>query len=75
MAAHQLQTFVEIFFNYEDASTWIDGHIQDFDEKPEWALDDLEIKLMPSGGYRAGITFKSKQVEMFDTLFGATEDA
>ena len=65
--AFQTKSFVDTFFNWFDASDWITGHITDFgswDDTDDWSIHELEIKLMSSGAYRAGIVFSKKQMEM-----------
>lgn len=50
----------EMFFSFDQATYWIEGHLMDFD--PEYFLiKELEIKLMPSGGYRAAVIFERKK--------------
>lgn len=49
----------EILFSWYDASTWLDGYLFDMDNQ-DWEVKELEIKLMPSGGYRSFVSFVRK---------------
>ena len=65
----KLSSFVDMFDNYDDADTWLDGHLEDHDPE-HWTLRDIDVKLMESGMYRAGIVFESNQIDFnFDELF------
>jgi hypothetical protein len=57
------QTYLDVFFNYYDAIDWVESHMDDHSEF-DWETIDLEIKLLDSGAYRAGVTFKRKQMEL-----------
>lgn len=64
--ATETRSFVDIFFHYQDAIAWIDGHLHDYRElQSDWFTKELEIKLMDSGAYRAGIVFEKRQGELF----------
>lgn len=61
------KSFVDTFFNWFDASDWISNHVTDFatwEDTDQWVVHELEIKLMPSGAYRAGIVFVKSQMEL-----------
>lgn len=57
-------SFVETFFNWHDAVTWIEGHLADFD-LDHWSVEQCSVNLMPNGSYRAGIVFAQRQKELF----------
>lgn len=55
-------TFVETFFSMDDAVRWLDGHKNDHD--PEvWEIVEERVNLI-GGGYRTGIVFVKRQVEL-----------
>jgi hypothetical protein len=58
---------VEIFFNWYDAATWIEGHLEDTD-KEDWIIEQCSINLMPNGGYRAGFV-RSKRQKSLEKFF------
>jgi hypothetical protein len=55
------RTFIETFFDFHDACTWVDHHLDDHD-KNEWHLEQCSINLI-NGGYRAGVVFSKLQPE------------
>lgn len=59
----ETKSYVDLFFNYEDADAYIYQILTKFyDElQDDWFIKELEIKLMDSGAYRAGIIFEGKQ--------------
>lgn len=64
---NKTQSYVDTFFNWFDASDWVTSQITDYgtwQDADDWIIHELEIKLMPSGGYRAGIVFSNKQMEL-----------
>lgn len=57
----------ELFFNFKDAASWLERHVDEVNELgTDYMITELELKLMPSGAYRAGIVIGSKQIEMFN---------
>lgn len=44
---------IETFFNFQDASLWLEKHLEEFD-KDNWNLEQASINYMNSGGYRCG---------------------
>jgi hypothetical protein len=50
----------EIFFNFYDATGWAENYVCESEESDKWELTKLEIKLMPSGGYRVGGMLEKK---------------
>lgn len=62
MTKHEYYSSVDTFFSFHDAVTFIDGHLNDFDTD-HYDVKELEIKLLPSGAYRAGVVIISKQQE------------
>lgn len=76
MAKKKLLSFLDVFFNFDDAVEWRSGHIEDHlvgYENAEWFIHEDEIKLLPSGAYRAGLILIN-QPDQLD-LFGAEQDA
>lgn len=57
------RTFIETFFNFQEASLWIEKHLEEYDSK-EWFLEQCSINLI-NGGYRCGVVFSKAQMEMF----------
>lgn len=55
------RTYIETFFNFHDACTWIDHHLDEHD-KSEWYLEQCSINLI-NGSYRAGVVFSKLQTE------------
>ena len=53
----------EIFFNFEDAGNWVFTIIDDLEEGE--AVKSVEIKLMSSGAYRAGVIIENDQLDLF----------
>jgi hypothetical protein len=59
--------FTYDFFDRSSASDWVSNHVTDFatwEDTDQWVVHELEIKLMPSGAYRAGIVFVKSQMEL-----------
>jgi len=70
MAKRTINFGPEIFFSIYDALSWIEKTFEEImDDGDE--LVDLEMKLMPSGGYRVGLISTDSQLY----LFGAEQDA
>lgn len=59
----ETQSYVDLFFKYEDADAYIYMLLAKFYDElvDDWFIEELEIKLMDSGAYRAGIIFRKKQ--------------
>lgn len=62
MVKHEYYSSVDTFFSFQDAVTFVEGHLNDFD-KEYYDVKELEIKLLPNGAYRAGIVVVSKETE------------
>lgn len=56
-------SFVETFFNWYEASTWVEGHLRDVDMEV-WHIEQCSVNLMPNGTFRAGIVFSQRQKEL-----------
>ena len=73
MTLREEHSFVEIFYNFEQALNFaLDWIEENFDPDREF-IDTQEIVLMDSGAYRAGVILKNKQLDF--PLFGSSEDA
>lgn len=59
----EVHSFLDVFFNFDDAETWRDGHVDDHPTE-DWEIVDDEIYLLEHGGYRAGIIFKKKSEQL-----------
>ena len=59
----EISSFVDMFFNYFDAIDWVEALLDDHNEF-DWEIGDLEVKLLDSGAYRAGVTFSRRQTEL-----------
>lgn len=67
--ATEIVTYLDTFFNYYDADTFLSGHLRDHDDI-QWELMSLENKLMPNGAYRAGISYRKRnfQLDLFERI-------
>lgn len=59
----ECRTYIEIFFNFLDASHWIEKHLEEHN-KDEWYLEQCSINLI-NGAYRAGVVFSKTQGDLF----------
>jgi len=72
----------EVFFSYDQASYWMEKYLEEFDSA-FWDIKEAEIRWMPSGGWRAGVSFTRIEFDLDfrevvtsqEGLFGAEQDA
>jgi hypothetical protein len=58
-------TSIETFLNYEDARTWLDGHVSDFKELgDEYVLEQASINYI-NHQWRAGFVVSKTQGDLF----------
>lgn len=65
-----METYVETFFNLDDAVRWVEYHV---DEHPKDEYELLELRINYLGGaFRAGVSFKklNHQLELPGVLNG-----
>lgn len=56
-------TFLDIFFNADDAYYWLDNHIHEH-HPSDWEISAFEILLLESGAYRAGVSFRKREAQL-----------
>lgn len=59
----QVISHIETFFNFQDASLWIEKHLEEYN-KDEWFLEQCSINLI-NGAYRSGVFFSKVQKDLF----------
>lgn len=57
-----VHSYVDTFFSEKDAYTYLEGHKRDHPDD-EWEVIEYRINLL-GGGFRAGIVFKKRQLEL-----------
>ena len=56
------RSFIETFFNFQDACSWVQHHLDE--HGPEWKQEQTSVILMTNGSYRAGVVFSKLQGEL-----------
>lgn len=51
-------SYVQTFFDFNDASTWIEKHMEEHPKKDGWVMEQFGINLV-NHAYRAGISFRN----------------
>jgi hypothetical protein len=64
----ETHSFVKIFFSYQDASMFVERYMDDHEEG--WELSDFELKLLPNGGVRAGMSVRRKEEHHMEVMNG-----
>lgn len=58
----EYNSFIETFFNWYDASTWLAAHIEELDTD-KWVIEQASINYI-DGIWRAGFVISKRQMEM-----------
>lgn len=58
----EYKTFIETFFNWYDASTWLSHHIDEVD-LDDWVIEQASINYI-NNAWRAGFSVSKRQTEM-----------